>query len=90
LSPQTRYADLDLQSGTGDEMTLEENSKHSERWRWILPAAIFAFSILLYLITLPKSILPGDSGELIAASQTMNSVVIPVMTNSAERNPASG
>jgi tetratricopeptide (TPR) repeat protein len=33
---------------------------------------VFAVSLAVYLITLPRSILPGDSGELIAASYTLS------------------
>lgn len=36
------------------------------------PILVFALSLILYLLTLPRSVLPGDSGELIAASRTMS------------------
>jgi tetratricopeptide (TPR) repeat protein len=38
-----------------------------------LPAfLVFCLSIVLYWVTLPKGVLPGDSGELIAASRTLS------------------
>lgn len=47
--------------------------KRYPRWRrWIFTLAVLVFSISLYVSILPESILPGDSGELIAASQTMS------------------
>ena len=37
-----------------------------------LPAiAVFALALIAYLATLPRDVLPGDSGELIAASYTL-------------------
>ena len=36
------------------------------------PILVFALSLILYLATLPRSVLPGDSGELIAASRTLS------------------
>ncbi len=39
--------------------------------RWIV-LLVFASSLLLYVITLPRGLLPGDSGELIAASHTLS------------------
>jgi len=36
------------------------------------PILVFVLSLILYLLTLPKSVLPGDSGELIAASRTLS------------------
>ncbi|HVP57895.1 MAG TPA: DUF2723 domain-containing protein [bacterium] len=38
----------------------------------MLPVIVFAASLGLYLATLPRSVLPGDSGELIAASYTLS------------------
>jgi tetratricopeptide (TPR) repeat protein len=35
------------------------------------PVAIFAASLIVYVATLPPDVLPGDSGELIAASYTL-------------------
>lgn len=40
-----------------------------ERW---VPAGIFVLGMILYIVTLPPTILPGDSSELIAASQTLS------------------
>jgi len=38
-----------------------------------LPAVlVFCLGIILYSVTLPKGVLPGDSGELIAASRTLS------------------
>jgi len=38
----------------------------------ILPWLVFATTLAVYLITLPRSVLPGDSGELISASYTLS------------------
>jgi tetratricopeptide (TPR) repeat protein len=40
-----------------------------ERW---IPAGVFVLGMILYVVTLPPTILPGDSGELIAASRTLS------------------
>jgi tetratricopeptide (TPR) repeat protein len=37
----------------------------------IWPVAVFAASLIVYVATLPPEVLPGDSGELIAASYTL-------------------
>ncbi|MFZ1948175.1 MAG: DUF2723 domain-containing protein, partial [bacterium] len=36
------------------------------------PVAVFAASLVIYVATLPPDVLPGDSGELIAASYTLS------------------
>jgi tetratricopeptide (TPR) repeat protein len=36
------------------------------------PAIVIGLSLVIYLATLPPTILPGDSGELIAASRTLS------------------
>jgi len=38
----------------------------------LYPILVFSLSLILYLLTLPTSVLPGDSGELIAASRTLS------------------
>jgi tetratricopeptide (TPR) repeat protein len=38
----------------------------------LLAALVFLATIALYVATLPKGVLPGDSGELIAASRTLS------------------
>jgi len=38
----------------------------------LLSLLVFAVTLAVYLLTLPRSILPGDSGELIAASYTLS------------------
>ena len=38
----------------------------------LLWLAVFASTLTLYVMTLPPSVLPGDSGELIAASHTLS------------------
>jgi len=40
--------------------------------RRLLAALTFIASMIFYLATLPRSVLPGDSGELIAASRTLS------------------
>ncbi|MCK5644088.1 MAG: DUF2723 domain-containing protein, partial [Gammaproteobacteria bacterium] len=40
--------------------------------RRLLSALTFVASLIFYLATLPRSVLPGDSGELIAASRTLS------------------
>ena len=39
---------------------------------WFLPLVIFAATLAIYVATLPPSVLPGDSGELIAVSHTLS------------------
>ncbi|MFH1312554.1 MAG: tetratricopeptide repeat protein [Candidatus Eisenbacteria bacterium] len=41
-------------------------------YRRLLAALISVVSLAFYLATLPRSVLPGDSGELIAASRTLS------------------
>jgi hypothetical protein len=40
--------------------------------RRLLAALTFVVSLIFYIATLPRSVLPGDSGELIAASRTLS------------------
>ncbi len=40
--------------------------------RRLLAALTFIVSLIFYMATLPRSVLPGDSGELIAASRTLS------------------
>jgi tetratricopeptide (TPR) repeat protein len=40
--------------------------------RPLIAALTFVASLVLYVATLPRSVLPGDSGELIAASRTLS------------------
>gem|GEM_PF-1466597 len=43
--------------------------------RWLKPAlclSILALTLVVYVATLPRGMLPGDSGELIAASHTLS------------------
>jgi tetratricopeptide (TPR) repeat protein len=38
----------------------------------VYPVLVFAIAAAIYVATLPKALLPGDSGELIAASRTLS------------------
>ena len=40
--------------------------------RYLPAILVFALSLILYSATLPRGVLPGDSGELIAASRTLS------------------
>ena len=52
-------------------MSLPVDRRHRFMQRMIA-ALTFVASLILYLATLPRSVLPGDSGELIAASRTLS------------------
>ena len=47
-------------------------TKHESRRRNILALLVFLLTLALYVATLPETILPGDSGELITSSQTLS------------------
>ena len=47
-------------------------SEHDDRRRNILALLVFLIALAAYVATLPETILPGDSGELITSSQTMS------------------
>jgi tetratricopeptide (TPR) repeat protein len=53
-------------------MTDAPHHRRNKAARLVLPGIAFVFSISLYIAILPDSILPGDSGELIAASHTLS------------------
>ena len=53
-------------------MTEMENHIHIDPRRYLFAALVFIIALALYIATLPPSILPGDSGELIAASHTLS------------------
>lgn len=44
----------------------------TSRWDVIACAFIFGVTLLIYILTLAPTVLPGDSGELIAASRTLS------------------
>ena len=51
---------------------MDSEGKRSSRSGWAFVAVILAATLSLYVVTLPPSVLPGDSGELIAASHTLS------------------
>jgi len=53
-------------------MTDTKNRLHGESHRYLFAGLVFISGLALYIATLPPSILPGDSGELIAASHTLS------------------
>ena len=53
-------------------------SEHDDRRRNILALLVFLIALAAYVATLPETILPGDSGELITSSQTMSIAHPPV------------
>lgn len=47
-------------------------TEHESLRRNILALLVFLVTLAIYIATLPETILPGDSGELIASSQTLS------------------
>ena len=40
--------------------------------KYLPTVLVFSLGLILYWVTLPRGVLPGDSGELIAASRTLS------------------
>jgi tetratricopeptide (TPR) repeat protein len=57
-----------------DEPAMPKTERRTGRdsTRWLFAGLVFIIGLTLYAATLPPSILPGDSGELIAASYTLS------------------
>ena len=57
-----------------DTPTMTEKKSHirGDSRRYLFAGLVFIITLALYVATLPPSILPGDSGELIAASYTLS------------------
>jgi tetratricopeptide (TPR) repeat protein len=53
-------------------MTAGSRPGETARWDVIACALIFGTALLIYALTLAPSVLPGDGGELIAASRTLS------------------
>ncbi|MGD9140667.1 MAG: tetratricopeptide repeat protein [bacterium] len=49
-------------------MTAEARNRETA----IVAAAVFVLTLVIYILLLPPTILPGDSGELVAASRTLS------------------
>ncbi len=58
-----------IETSTSPEI---ERRTHRDSSHYLLTGLVFIIALTVYVATLPPSILPGDSGELIAASHTLS------------------